>query len=134
MSLWLPIGGLDLPSRLIKDVVPEIKASFPSVVNFCTLSPIPDFMKWLNDIAQVRIICPDPRPRSSDRVSLCIQKGTIQFPKYIEEMLLNCSKQDLGEENIGKPLVQWVADLLPEISSSFQSPSEQAVLREAVSK
>lgn len=41
------LSGLDLATKVIKNASVEIKREFPSVHTFCTLSPIPGFMKWL---------------------------------------------------------------------------------------
>jgi hypothetical protein len=46
-------GGLDLASQLIKDAMPALQAQFPSLDTFSTLSPVPNFMKWLSGKTQV---------------------------------------------------------------------------------
>lgn len=40
--------GIELGNYLIKRVVHELKAEFPSMSQFSSLSPIPGFVKWLN--------------------------------------------------------------------------------------
>nr|XP_053649090.1 malonyl-CoA decarboxylase, mitochondrial-like [Cherax quadricarinatus] len=42
------LQGIELGNYLIKKVVHEMKAEFPSMSQFSTLSPIPGFVKWLN--------------------------------------------------------------------------------------
>nr|XP_045607335.1 malonyl-CoA decarboxylase, mitochondrial-like isoform X2 [Procambarus clarkii] len=42
------LQGIELGNYLIKRVVHELKAEFPSMSQFSSLSPIPGFVKWLN--------------------------------------------------------------------------------------
>lgn len=48
------LSGLDLALTLIKNVVAELQAHFPSVHTFSTLSPIPGFMSWLGRTARAK--------------------------------------------------------------------------------
>ena len=41
------LAGVDLGNHLIKSVVQVLQNEFPEIDNFCTLSPIPMFRKWL---------------------------------------------------------------------------------------
>jgi len=41
------LSGIDLGNFLIKQVVSKMKAEFPSVKTFSTLSPMPGFLNWL---------------------------------------------------------------------------------------
>jgi len=41
------LAGVSFGNFLIKRVVADLSMKMPNVRNFCTLSPIPDFMKWL---------------------------------------------------------------------------------------
>ncbi|KAL9191358.1 hypothetical protein ACHAXT_001064 [Thalassiosira profunda] len=41
------LAGVDLGNHLIKSVVQVLREEFPALDTFCTLSPIPKFMKWL---------------------------------------------------------------------------------------
>ena len=41
------LSGIDLGNFLIKRVVAELQRDFPGISIFCTLSPIPRFIKWL---------------------------------------------------------------------------------------
>lgn len=53
--LTCPLGGLDLASQLLKEVLPALQAQFPSLTTFSTLSPMPNFMGWLSKAAKVRL-------------------------------------------------------------------------------
>lgn len=44
------LQGIELGNYLIKRVVHELKAEFPNMTQFSSLSPIPGFVKWLNGI------------------------------------------------------------------------------------
>lgn len=41
------LKGIDLGNFLIKQVVKELKSEFPTLDQFSTLSPIPNFVSWL---------------------------------------------------------------------------------------
>ncbi|CAI2189689.1 10058_t:CDS:10, partial [Funneliformis geosporum] len=47
------LSGIELGNFLIKRVVRELQAEFPSIKTFSTLSPIPGFQKWLNAVINV---------------------------------------------------------------------------------
>ena len=42
-------GGLDLATSVIKRAAAQLKLEHPSLNHFSTLSPIPGFLKWLED-------------------------------------------------------------------------------------
>jgi len=44
------LQGIELGNYLIKKVVQELKAEFPGLTQFSSLSPIPGFVKWLTPI------------------------------------------------------------------------------------
>lgn len=43
------LAGVDLGNHLIKSVLRVLRNEFPTLHTFCTLSPIPNFRKWLTD-------------------------------------------------------------------------------------
>ena len=45
------LAGVSFGNFLIKQVVEELRRELPKLENFVTLSPVPDFMKWLNRAA-----------------------------------------------------------------------------------
>lgn len=55
------LRGVSFGSLLIKQVVEDLKTVFPRVKRFATLSPIPDFRKWLATM----IDSPDGLPRNA---------------------------------------------------------------------
>jgi len=42
------LKGISFGNFLIKQVVDSIKSEMPHIKNYCTLSPIPNFLKWMN--------------------------------------------------------------------------------------
>jgi malonyl-CoA decarboxylase len=44
------LRGVSLGNFLIKRVAERLRAEFPSIRTFCTLSPIPGFVRWLNEV------------------------------------------------------------------------------------
>ena len=46
------LRGVSFGSLLIKQVVEDLRRSFPKVKTFATLSPLPDFRKWLAEMAK----------------------------------------------------------------------------------
>ena len=47
------LGGISFGSFLIKQVVEELRRELPKLENFVTLSPVPDFMRWLKQADDV---------------------------------------------------------------------------------
>lgn len=45
------LRGVSFGSLLIKEVVEDLQRSFPKLKTFATLSPIPDFRRWLSSVA-----------------------------------------------------------------------------------
>ncbi len=63
-SLHLPLivppsfSGVDLGNFLIKSVVQQLLVELPHVKEFCTLSPIPGFRKWLTQqLVSAKAVC-----------------------------------------------------------------------------
>ncbi|KAJ1345235.1 hypothetical protein BSLG_000749 [Batrachochytrium salamandrivorans] len=50
------LSGVDLGNFLIKRVVKEVQINHPSITTFCTLSPIPGFMLWLQTTVNGEIV------------------------------------------------------------------------------
>ena len=44
------LRGVSLGNFLIKRVAERLHAEFPSIRTFCTLSPIPGFVRWLDEV------------------------------------------------------------------------------------
>ncbi len=49
------LGGISFGSFLIKQVVEELRRELPKLENFVTLSPVPGFMHWLKQAADVPV-------------------------------------------------------------------------------
>jgi hypothetical protein len=49
------LSGLELATHLIKEASKKIAAEFPTIDTFSTLSPIPNFMKWLGQLAEGKV-------------------------------------------------------------------------------
>jgi len=49
------LGGISFGSFLIKQVVEELRRELPKLENFVTLSPVPDFMRWLKQADDVPV-------------------------------------------------------------------------------
>src|SRR5947199_454697 len=47
------LGGISFGSFLIKQVVEELRRELPKLENFVTLSPVPDFTRWLKQTSDV---------------------------------------------------------------------------------
>ena len=46
--LFTGLAGIELGNFIIKRVVSQLQAEFPSLNTFVTLSPVPGYRKWLN--------------------------------------------------------------------------------------
>jgi malonyl-CoA decarboxylase len=53
------LGGISFGNFLIKQVVEELRRELPKLENFVTLSPVPDFMRWLKQADDVPVIDED---------------------------------------------------------------------------
>jgi malonyl-CoA decarboxylase len=49
------LGGISFGSFLIKQVVEELQRELPKLENFVTLSPVPGFMQWLKQAADIPV-------------------------------------------------------------------------------
>src|SRR5213079_2044913 len=49
------LGGISFGSFLIKQVVEELRRELPKLENFVTLSPVPDFMRWLKQATDLPV-------------------------------------------------------------------------------
>ena len=49
------LGGISFGSFLIKQVVEELRRELPKLEDFVTLSPVPDFMRWLKQADDVPV-------------------------------------------------------------------------------
>jgi len=49
------LGGISFGSFLIKQVVEELRRELPKLDNFVTLSPVPGFVQWLKEAADVPV-------------------------------------------------------------------------------
>src|SRR4029078_5457226 len=49
------LGGISFGNFLIKQVVEELRRELPRLENFVTLSPVPDFMRWLKQADDVPV-------------------------------------------------------------------------------
>jgi malonyl-CoA decarboxylase len=68
------LGGISFGSFLIKQVVEELQRELPKLENFVTLSPVPGFMTWLKQPADV--------PVSEDERALL---GRLDTPNWFED-------------------------------------------------
>lgn len=61
------LRGVSLGNFLIKRVAEELKAELPQLKTFCTLSPIPGFMAWLQRFGDATL--PQMKPAQRERVA-----------------------------------------------------------------
>ncbi|OYU44332.1 MAG: malonyl-CoA decarboxylase, partial [Burkholderiales bacterium PBB4] len=112
------LRGVSFGDSLIKRVVETLKAEFPKLKTFATLSPIPGFRPWLVKNAAALI----ERLSANDRAELGRALGfepvtaahfltaaegalTLKPASAVRRMLLRCAAQYLGKEVLqGKPL------------------------------
>ena len=102
---------------LIKRVVETIKADFPKLRTFATLSPIPGFRAWLARNAKAMLERAEPKLRAelghaigaepTAESLLAALDRPLELPAKspLRTMLLHCAAQYLGRElHNGKPL------------------------------
>jgi len=89
------LTGLDLASRLIKCVSEQLTNKFPTIHTYSTLSPIPDFMKWLAKVSQDN------------------HNETFVFPLELQRNLIDAagsgqSKKELSSKSTQKEILSWL--------------------------
>ena len=112
------LRGVSFGDSLIKRVVETLKAEFPKLKTFATLSPIPGFRQWLGKNAAAMIERLDAQDRAelgravgfepvtaSHFLSAAETALTLKPSSAVRHMLLRCAAQYLGKETVqGKPL------------------------------
>jgi malonyl-CoA decarboxylase len=74
------LRGVSLGNFLIKRVAEKLKAEFPSIKTFCTLSPIPGFVHWLDsdpEAVAVRLKAPQRERWEAARKELKLGSGRM---------------------------------------------------------
>lgn len=64
------LSGLELASHLIKEASKKIASEFPTINTFSTLSPIPNFMKWLGQLSEGKYTAANLRIPDAFKVEL----------------------------------------------------------------
>jgi malonyl-CoA decarboxylase len=75
------LRGVSLGNFLIKRVAERLKSEFPSIKTFCTLSPIPGFVRWLDSDAEAtapRLKTPLRARWEAGRQELKLGQGRMQ--------------------------------------------------------
>ncbi len=112
------LRGVSFGDSLIKRVVETLKAEFPKLRVFATLSPIPGFRPWLGKNATAMLARLDDKARATLGRALGAEPPTaahllaaadaaLSLPANapVRQMLLQCAAHYLGQEMVdGKPL------------------------------
>lgn len=112
------LRGVSFGDSLIKRVVETLRAEFPRLKHFATLSPIPGFRHWLGKNAGAMLALLDDKERSALGRAIGVEPPTAQHflaaadnapaldgKSPVRRMLLRCAAHYLGRElDDGKPL------------------------------
>jgi len=112
------LRGVSFGDSLIKRVVETLKAEFPQLKTFATLSPIPGFRSWLQKNATAQLERLDDKAREElgraagfEPVTAAHFLAAAESPlslkpgSPVQQMLMRCAAQYLGRETVqGKPL------------------------------
>jgi malonyl-CoA decarboxylase len=111
------LRGVSFGDSLIKRVVETLKAEFPKLKVFATLSPIPGLRPWIakNAAAMLKRVDPKPRaelgralgaePTAERLLAACERPLELDAKSPVRLMLLRCAAHYLGRETQdGKPL------------------------------
>jgi malonyl-CoA decarboxylase len=112
------LRGVSFGDSLIKRVVETLKAEFPKLRNFATLSPIPGFRSWLGKNAAALLERLDAKSRQElgravgfEPVTAAHFLAAAESPLALKpaspvcQMLLRCAAHYLGQETVqGRPL------------------------------
>jgi malonyl-CoA decarboxylase len=112
------LRGVSFGDSLIKRVVETLKAEFPKLKTFATLSPIPGFRSWLGKNAADLLEKLDAHAREELGRAVGFEPVTaahflaaaesplvLKATSPVRQMLLRCAAQYLGRETVqGRPL------------------------------
>ena len=112
------LRGVSFGDSLIKRVVETLKAEFPKLRIFATLSPIPGFRSWLGKHAAGLLERLDAKAREELARAVGFEPATAahflaaaEFPlalkpaSAVRQMLMRCAAQYLGQETVqGRPI------------------------------
>jgi malonyl-CoA decarboxylase len=116
------LRGVSFGDSLIKNVVETLKAEFPLLKTFATLSPIPGFRPWLSKNATAMLDKLDDKqrselgravgfepPASEHFLSAAEQSLALDAKSPIRQMLLRCAAHYIGQEQQGGAPIDPVA-------------------------
>lgn len=112
------LHGVSFGDSLIKRVVETLKAEFPRLRTFATLSPMPGFRAWLGKHATAMLDRLDAKARAALGAALGVepvtaahllvgadQALTLDIKSPVGQMLMQCAAQYIGHELVnGKPV------------------------------
>ena len=124
------LSGLELASHLIKEASKKLSTEFPTISTFSTLSPIPNFMKWLGKISDGQHTAADlqiPYALRQSIISVFANNGSDSGNGAVPPLLLNESGNLTDRE-----VCCWVNHLLlkrASLTASEESPAQMDIIR-----
>ena len=98
------LAGISFGNFLIKQVADAVKKEFPGITQFATLSPIPGFRKWLDDV----LVRDTPDWLSEDDIDLLNRsdwRDNELIRQPLKPALMNlCARYLVDEKRNGRPL------------------------------
>ena len=98
------LAGISFGNFLIKQVADAVKKEFPGITQFATLSPIPGFRKWLDDV----LVRDTPDGLSEDDIDLLNRsdwRDNELIRQPLKPALMNlCARYLIEEKRNGRPL------------------------------
>ena len=98
------LAGISFGNFLIKQVADAVKKEFPGITQFATLSPIPGFRKWLDDV----LVRDTPDWLSEDDIDLLNRsdwRDNELIRQPLKPALMNlCARYLVEEKRNGRPL------------------------------
>ncbi len=98
------LAGISFGNFLIKQVADAVKNEFPNIKQFATLSPIPGFRKWLDDV----LVHDTPEGLSEDDIDLLNRSDWREnelIRQPLKPALMNlCARYLVAEKRNGRPL------------------------------
>jgi len=98
------LAGISFGNFLIKQVADAVKNELPNITQFATLSPIPGFRKWLDDV----LVRDTPSGLSEDDIDLLNRsdwRGNELIRQPLKPALMNlCARYLVEEKYKGRPL------------------------------
>ena len=106
------LAGVSFGNFLIKRVVSDLAAELPGLRTFCTLSPIPGFREWLDEMANSDSLIIDEKDRSALLAAGSYPQSMAQTLNELIPRIVSLDESDEVMKTLRRVLMQQAAQYL----------------------